>query len=206
MENSVKIFSNEVFHGFVSRYIADLNACFSPDINSRIYELANSLLQAWEDNRNVFLCGNGGSAGNAVHIANDFIYGTGNCGTEDKVPGLKVNTLTSNPAILTCLGNDIGFENIFSYQIKTLADKNDLLIVLSGSGNSKNVVSAIKTANEIGLKTFAILAFDGGKCKEIAQYPIHFDINDMQIAEDLQLIIGHLCMQWLSKNKPLLVR
>lgn len=206
MENSLKIFSNEVFHGFVSGYIADLNACFSPDINSRIYELANSLLQAWEDNRNVFLCGNGGSAANAVHIANDFIYGTGNCGTEAKVTGLKVNALTSNPAILTCLGNDIGFENIFSYQIKTLADKNDILIVLSGSGNSKNVVSAIKTANEIGLKTFAILAFDGGKCKEIAKHPIHFDINDMQIAEDLQLIIGHLCMQWLSKNKPLLVR
>lgn len=206
MDNSVKISSNEVFHGFVSGYIADLNACFSPDINSRIYELANSLLQAWGDNRNVFLCGNGGSAGNAVHIANDFIYGTGNCGTEAKVPGLKVNALTSNPAILTCLGNDIGFENIFSYQIKTLADKNDLLIVLSGSGNSKNVVSAIKTANEIGLKTYAILAFDGGKCKEIAKHPIHFDINDMQIAEDLQLIIGHLCMQWLSKNKPLLVR
>ena len=75
------------------------------------------------------------------------------------------------------------------------------MIVLSGSGNSPNVISAINTANQIGLKTFAIVAFDGGKCNDIANYPLHFSINDMQIAEDLQLIIGHLCMQWLSNNK-----
>ncbi len=198
--------SNKDFNSFVGKYISELNACFSPGINSKIYELAESLLKAWEDRRNIFLCGNGGSAGNAVHIANDFIYGVGNCGPGTKVPGLKVNALTANPAVLTCLGNDIGFENIFSYQLKALANKNDVLIVLSGSGNSSNVVSAINTANEIGLKTFAILAFDGGKCKKIADFPIHFDINDMQIAEDLQLIIGHLCMQWLSQNKPYLGR
>ena len=85
--------------------------------------------------------------------------------------------------------------------LKVKAKKKDILIVLSGSGNSPNVISAINTANQIGLKTFAIVAFDGGKCNDIANYPLHFSINDMQIAEDLQLIIGHLCMQWLSNNK-----
>ena len=65
-----------------------------------------------------------------------------------------------------------------------------------------NIVKALEIANSKELKTFAILAFDGGECINIAQYPIHFAINDMQIAEDLQLIIGHLCMQWLSLNKP----
>ena len=190
------------FEGFVKTYISRLSACFSEEMNEEIYKLAQSLLTVWKSGNNVFLCGNGGSAGNAIHIANDFIYGTGNCGLGKKISGLKVNALSANPAILTCLGNDIGFENIFSHQLKVLANKNDILIALSGSGNSPNIISAINTANQIGVKTYAILAFNGGKCKGIADYPLHFEINDMQIAEDLQLIIGHLCMQWLSNNKP----
>ena len=104
---------------------------------------------------------------------------------------------------MTCLANDTGFENIYSYQLEVQANKDDILIVLSGSGNSENIVSAINTANKKGLKTFGILAFDGGKCKKILKHPLHFEINDMQIAEDIQLIIGHLCMQWLSANKPI---
>ena len=73
------------------------------------------------------------------------------------------------------------------------------MIVFSGSGNSPNVVRALEAGNAKGMKTFAILAFSGGRCK-VAQNPIHFEIDDMQIAEDLQLIIGHMCMQWLCAN------
>ncbi len=193
---------NSDFGNFVGRYTTTLKDCFTEEMNKKIFILANSLKDVWSSGNNVFLCGNGGSAGNANHIANDLIYGTGNCGTGSKINGIRVNALSSNPAILTCLGNDIGFENIFSYQLSVQAQENDMLIALSGSGNSPNIVSAISKANKIGLKTFAILAFDGGKCKEIAKYPMHFAIKDMQIAEDIQLIIGHLCMQWLSKNKP----
>ena len=75
-----------------------------------------------------------------------------------------------------------------------------MLIVLSGSGNSQNVVKALEVGNDIGMRTFAILGYSGGKCKKLAQYPIHFEIEDMQIAEDLQLIVGHMCMQWLAEN------
>ena len=82
------------------------------------------------------------------------------------------------------------------------SQKSDLLIALSGSGNSSNIIKALTTANQIGVETFAILAFDGGRCKEIAKTSIHFKINDMQIAEDTQLIVGHLCMQWLNLHKP----
>ena len=202
VKNIIDSHSSNDFDVFANNYVSKLKGCFSKEMNEKIFKLAKSLLQVWEEGNNVFLCGNGGSAGNAIHIANDFIYGTGNCGHGEKISGLKVTALTSNPAILTCLGNDIGFENIFSYQLKVKANKNDVLIALSGSGNSPNILSAIKTANQIGLKTFGILAFSGGKCKDIVNYPIHFEVNDMQIAEDLQLIIGHLCMQWLSKNKP----
>ena len=80
--------------------------------------------------------------------------------------------------------------------------KGDILIALSGSGNSPNIVEALKTANQTGVKTFAVIAFDGGQCKDIAETVIHFEINDMQIAEDTQLVVGHLCMQWLNSHKP----
>ena len=190
------------FNLFVDSYLTNLCALFTEEKKEQIHELAKNLKEAWINGNRIYICGNGGSAGNAIHIANDFIYGTGACGNPPQMPGLKVTALTSNPAVLTCLANDTGFENIFSHQVDVQADKNDILIVFSGSGNSKNIVKALEMANLRGLKTFAILAFDGGKCINIAQYPIHFEVNDMQIAEDLQLIIGHLCMQWLSLNKP----
>ena len=94
-------------------------------------------------------------------------------------------------------------DSIYSHQLEVLADHSDILIVLSGSGNSANVINALKYASTKKIKSYAVLAFDGGQCKNIADVPIHFKINDMQIAEDLQLIIGHLCMQWLSSKKNL---
>ena len=80
--------------------------------------------------------------------------------------------------------------------------KDDILIALSGSGNSQNITKALDTANKIGVRTFAVLAYTGGKCKEVARKVIHFEVNDMQIAEDTQLVVGHLCMQWLNSHKP----
>ena len=74
------------------------------------------------------------------------------------------------------------------------------MIALSGSGNSPNIIKALEMANQLNMKTFAILGFTGGRCKEIAQHSIHFEIDDMQIAEDLQLIVGHICMQWLNNQ------
>jgi len=79
--------------------------------------------------------------------------------------------------------------------------KNDLLLALSGSGNSTNIINAIKTANKKNMITFAILGYEGGEAKKIANFPIHFEVNDMQISEDLQLIVGHLCMKWLNAQK-----
>ena len=162
----------------------------------QIEHLTNSLLVAWKKHNQLFLCGNGGSAGNAIHIANDFNYGI----ERRNGLGLRVEALTANPSVITCLANDIGYENIFSQQLKVKADEGDILLVLSGSGNSPNVVNALKVGNELGMQTFAILGFSGGQCLELAQYSIHFHINDMQISEDLQLMVGHICMQWLSQE------
>ena len=135
-----------------------------------------------------------------MHIANDFNYGVG-CNSNFKTPGIRFIALPSNPSIITCLANDIGYENIYSHQLEVLADHSDILIVLSGSGNSPNVINALQYASAKKIKSYAVLAFDGGQCKNLADVPIHFKINDMQIAEDAQTIIGHICMQWLTKNK-----
>jgi len=158
--------------------------------------LAESLDSAWRDGKQIFLCGNGGSAANALHIANDLLYGVGS-GNRD---GLKVEALTSNTSVLTCLANDVGYEEIFSKQLSAKGNTGDLLIVLSGSGNSQNVVRALEVGNEIGMVTFAVVGYSGGRCFKIGQNIIHFKINDMQISEDCQLIVGHMCMKWLKKR------
>lgn len=158
--------------------------------------LQEALRSTWSSGRCVYLCGNGGSAGNAVHLANDFLYGAG----VRNGRGLRVEALTANPAVITCLANDLGYDEIFSEQLRVKGNPGDILIVFSGSGNSANVVKALETGNAIGMKTFAVLGYSGGKCKTLAQVPIHFEIEDMQVAEDLQLIIGHMCMQWLCDN------
>jgi D-sedoheptulose 7-phosphate isomerase len=183
-------------------YLQRLQECFSPKILAGIETLALELFQAWNNGRHVFICGNGGSAANAIHMANDFHYGIGACGPAPSLPGLRVEALPANPGIITCLANDTGYDNIYAHQLQVKGRKDDLLIVLSGSGNSANVVRALETAKRLEMKTFAIVAYSGGRCSELADYPIHFRIDDMQIAEDTQLVVGHLCMQWLNANKP----
>ena len=160
--------------------------------------LAQDMLRCWQEKRQVFFCGNGGSAGNAIHLANDFLYGI----AKKTGGGMKAQALSANTAIMTCLANDVGYESIFSEQLAVQAQAGDILIALSGSGNSPNIVHVIEQAKVMAVKSYAILGFTGGKCKDLADVPIHFPVNDMQIAEDLQLIVGHMMMQWLYANRP----
>jgi len=194
--------TDNTFPSTVWAYLNRLQSCFSTSNLTAIETLARALRQAWIDGRHVYICGNGGSAANAIHIANDLHFGIGTCGPGAKVPGLRVEALPANVGVITCLANDTGYDNIYAHQLEVKGWKGDLLIVLSGSGNSANVVRALETANRMGITSFAILAFSGGRCKELADTAIHFEIDDMQIAEDTQLVVGHLCMQWLSNNKP----
>ena len=85
-------------------------------------------------------------------------------------------------------------------QLAVKAGAGDVLIVLSGSGNSDNVIKALEVGNAKGMTTFAVLGYSGGRCKSLARHAIHFAVDDMQVAEDLQLIVGHICMQWLHAN------
>lgn len=183
-------------------YLELLNRCFQASILESIEALANDLKIAWHEGRNIYLCGNGGSAANAIHIANDLHFGCGACGPPPSHPGLRVEALTANSGIITCLANDIGYENIFAHQLEVKARPGDLLIALSGSGNSPNIIKALDMARLLEMRSYAIVAFSGGQCLKHADCPIYFSVDDMQIAEDTQLIVGHLCMQWLTANKP----
>lgn len=183
---------------FFSNYASRLQAVLAKADWSPVAQLAQDLYHCWVDKKQVFVCGNGGSAGNAIHLANDFIYGVAKC----TGGGLRINALSANPAVLTCLANDVGYDRIYSEQLAVQAEPEDLLIVLSGSGNSPNILAALQLAKAMKVKSYAILGFSGGRSKDLADVSIHFPVDDMQIAEDLQLVVGHMLMQWCFLNRP----
>jgi len=159
--------------------------------------LANALLACWRERRQFFIFGNGGSAGNAIHLANDYLYGI------SRVTGhaLRVHALPANSAVVTCLANDEGYEHIFAHQLAVLAQPGDVALAFSGSGNSPNILRALERCKEKRVRSFAVLGYSGGKAKALADVPIHVAIDDMQISEDLQLVIGHMLMQWLYEHR-----
>ncbi|TMP43481.1 phosphoheptose isomerase [Pseudoalteromonas citrea] len=176
-------------------YIEQLGRVLQSLDGNEVKKLVHTLLAMRKNKGTLYLCGNGGSAANAIHLANDFTFGIHPDGQ-----AIKVEALPANSSILTCLGNDIGYDNIFSHQLKVKADKHDVLIVLSGSGNSANIINAIEQAKSICMHTVGILGFSGGKAKPLVDQVFHFDIQDMQISEDTQVVIGHILMKALYQE------
>ena len=179
-------------------YSRRLQAVLQSSEWTNVQRLAEELRDCWASGRQVFLCGNGGSAANAIHMANDFLYGVSKVAGS----GLRVTALPANSSVLTCLANDVGYDEIFSLQLAVQAQAGDVLIALSGSGNSPNILRALEQARKLKMHTYAILGYSGGKAKAMADVPIHFAIDDMQISEDMQLVVGHMIMQWLYQNRP----
>lgn len=182
-----------IFSEFGISYLNKLTKSFNKDVWKSINFLYQDLLKCWEDKKTVYFIGNGGSAGNAIHIANDFVYGI----AKQHGKGMDAVSLTANTSVITCLANDLSYESIFSEQLAVCANEGDILVALSGSGNSKNIVKAIHQANSQNVRSHLIVAYDGGEAKKIADNSIHLPINDMQIAEDSQLIVFHMIMQKL---------
>lgn len=185
--------SNALFADYAAR-LSTLMATYDWSPVSR---LAEEFLDCWKTGRQIFIAGNGGSAGNAIHLANDFVYGI----SKKPGSGLRIHALPANSAVLTCLANDEGYDQIFSLQLAVQARPDDVLIVLSGSGNSPNILKALEEARRIGMKSYGILGFTGGKALGLCDVPIYFPINDMQISEDMQLIVGHMVMQYLYTQR-----
>ncbi len=164
----------------------------------QIQALADAIFECYRKDRFVFLCGNGGSGSNASHFCEDL--GKGTLRREDfendNKTRLKVLSLTDNTPYILAWANDEGYDRVFVEQLKNLASPGDLLIGISGSGNSPNVLKAVEWANRKGLITFGCTGFSGGKLKTLAQHNLHVPLDDMGIVESIHLTIFH----WVLDN------
>jgi D-sedoheptulose 7-phosphate isomerase len=177
----------------VSNYLKQLSK-LTENINvAEVDSAIATITQAYNDNRKIFTCGNGGSATTASHYITDWNKMT-NLATGKKFRGIS---LCDNVGLITAYANDISYTEVFSGQLKTTMDPGDLLIVISGSGNSKNAIAAVNTAHQIGGESIAIVGYDGGILKTIASQSVHIPSFDMQLCEDLHLTFGHLVMKSL---------
>jgi D-sedoheptulose 7-phosphate isomerase len=150
-----------------------------------------ALVTAKNAGKSIYIFGNGGSGGTASHITGDFIKGA----SYNQEKRFKFNCLNDNFSAIGAISNDISYGHIFSEQLKNFAEPNDLVIGLSGSGNSENVINAFIEAKKKGAITVAMCGYSGGKIKEMADLVIHIPVHDMEITEDLHLMAFHMIKQ-----------
>lgn len=158
----------------------------------------NAILDVRDNGGAIYTMGNGGSAATASHMVCDFAKGASEC-----LGGKKFcfECLCDNTPIVMAIANDISYENVFVYQLKGKLKENDLVIGISGSGNSENVIRAAKYAKEQGVKVIGITGYSGGKLKELSDYIMHVNVDDMQIAEDIHMIFDHMMLRVMSNEQ-----
>jgi D-sedoheptulose 7-phosphate isomerase len=166
-----------------------------------VRHLADAIWECYQKNRFVFVIGNGGSGSNASHFCEDM----GKCtlrredyDTDKK--RLRILSLTDNTPYILAWGNDEGFERVFAEQLKNLASPGDLLIAISGSGNSPNILTAVEWANSHGLKTYGCTGFNGGKLRGLAHTGMHVPLDDMGIVESIHLTAFHWVVDDLHRR------
>lgn len=156
----------------------------------------NVLLEAYESDSNIFIFGNGGSSATASHYVVDF-----NKGVSIKLDKkFRLICLNDNIPSIMAIANDCGFENVFLMQLEGRLNKGDILIAISGSGNSKNVIKAVEYAKSQGNRVLSLTGYSGGKLLELSDVPIHVNINDMQVAEDVHMMLCHMIASTLARS------
>lgn len=156
-----------------------------------------SLLEStWITNKVVFTCGNGGSASIAAHFVTDWNKGL----SENLGRQVKAVNLNSNISLLTAIANDFSYDEVFSKQISYLGKSGDLLLAISGSGNSKNTLVAVETAKSLGLRVASLTGFAGGKLKPMSDFNLNVNSNNMQVIEDVFSVFGHAVYSTLSSK------
>lgn len=162
----------------------------------KINEVINVMENARRDNKQIFICGNGGSAMTAAHFICDFKKGV----NENKTIQYNIECLSDNIPLMMAIANDICFEDIFVFPLKSRVQPGDVVIGISGSGNSENVIRAIEYANQQGAETIGMVGYNGGRLLKLAKHVIHAEISDMQVSEDVHMAIMHMLMQAISKT------
>lgn len=148
----------------------------------------NALVNCYENGGTIYVFGNGGSSATASHMVCDFNKGV----SMKKSKKFNFICLSDNTPILTALANDISYDDVFAYQLEKIITPNDLVLAISGSGNSKNIINAINVAKAQGVKVIGMTGYDGGKLYQMADYHLHAPINDMMKAEDIHMTFDHM--------------
>lgn len=178
------------FQNDIKDYIAyEIETLNSLDI-AAINEALNLLLETQKNHKRIYIFGNGGSSATASHFQNDFGKGVSEY-IENK---FRFQCLNDNIATLMAVANDIGFEEIFRFQLKGILEPGDIVIAISGSGNSENVINAVEYAKECGNKIIGLTGYNGGRLKELSDVSLHVPVNSMQITEDIHMVFDHLMM------------
>ena len=197
MNNLDKIFlNNKQIKKFSKSYFTYLTSVLDKISEEEIEAFVTVLLDARERESVVYFIGNGGSAATASHFANDISIGT-RCYEKP----FRVLSLCDNQAIITAIANDAGYENIFSQQLSVLLKKNDVVVAISASGNSPNLIKAIKTAKDMNAITVGITAFDGGTLKKSVDVSLHVPTEKGEYgpSEDAHMILDHLIGSYLNR-------
>jgi D-sedoheptulose 7-phosphate isomerase len=179
----------------LKQYIDDLQATLELLPIHLVDELVSILQEARLNQRQVFIMGNGGSASTASHFAADLGKNT----RWSPLPDFRVLGLTDNMAILTAYANDEGYENVFAQQLASFVRPNDVVIAISASGNSKNVLHAIQLAKQVKARTIGLTGFDGGLLGSMVDVHIHIPSNIIEQVEDIHLIIEHMVVKTIRE-------
>ena len=179
--------------GTAQDYISRLSAVLAALDREQVDNAVNVIAEAWRAGRQVITLGNGGSSMTALHFVNDWNKSIFMASGKP----FRGRSLVDNMGLVMSYGNDVSFQDIFVEQLKNLLQPGDLVIAISGSGNSENVIRAVRYANEHGAVTLGLCGYRGGKLKELAQHIVWADVDDMQLSEDVHAIFGHIVMQRL---------
>ncbi len=174
-------------------YLRRLNQELERIDRAALARWSDRIYQAWENNKFVFLIGNGGSGLTASHFCEDLGKGTIRDADlrDEGQKRLKVLSLTDNLGWIMAVGNDLAYDQIFVQQLMNYGSAGDLLIAISGSGNSPNVLNAVDWANRHGLLTFGLTGYSGGRLKAMQQDGLHVDLNDMGMVESIHMCLHH---------------
>lgn len=181
--------------GFSTKYLNEVLPVFEEYKSRQYSEAIKAMETAYLADRQIFICGNGGSAGTSNHMVNDLSKGS----SVDGKRRLRVIGLADNMSLLTALANDCGYETVFVEQLKNLWNPGDVLIAISASGNSPNVVKAAEFSRKNGGYVIGLVGFTGGKLLELSHSAIHFKSHNYGVVEDAQLMFSHLSSQYMCQ-------
>lgn len=184
--------SSEFITSYLNKTSGMIEQLQSPDIQ----KIINILDKARKEKRQVFICGNGGSAATASHFTVDLGKGA----SMDRDPRFKIICFNDCTPWITALGNDFSYDRIFVEQLKNFASEGDVLMTISGSGNSPNIIQAVEWANEHGVTTIGMTGRPGGKLGQIAQHPVFVESSHMGRIEDGHSLILHVVGYYFMEN------